>query len=325
MKILLDGYTDANLGDDLMLCLAADGLRGHKIYMKNPPSLPIAAREARGIKPDLKLTVIGSGFLVYNYKTTFLRIKEMLEDSGKHKRAVISCNISDFPNRLAERVIKKQLSRFDFITVRDKYSYDYIKTNLPDVSCECYPDIVFSLPEGAIADKPCENALGISVCASLCGGETDSGFAKLADEYIEKTGNKALLFALNIGNENDVKIAETIKGMMKRGENAEILKYDAFLSNIKRCSALVGVRFHSVVIALRAGVPVIPVAYSKKTNHMLEDLGFDGEVFGPDNVNFREISDLALSGLKPFKLDAEVPKSASMHVRRLAETLMGKM
>lgn len=324
MKILLDGYTDKNLGDDLMLCLAAGGLRGQKIYMKNPHLLPIAAREAQGIKPDLKLTVIGSGFLVYNYKTTFLRIKEMLEDSGKYRRAVISCNISDFPNKLAERVIKKQLSRFDFITVRDKYSYDYIKTNLPNVNCEYYPDIVFSLPGGSIADKPCENALGINAYSRLGGNDTDMGFAKLADEYTEKTGNKVLLFALNIGNENDVKTAEAIKGMMRHGEKAEILKYDAFLSNIKRCSALIGIRFHAVVIALRAGVPVIPVIYSKKISHMLEDLNFDGEVFCLDSVKFPEISDLALSGLKPFKLDEGVIKSASMHIKRLSETIVSE-
>lgn len=321
MKILLDGYLDKNLGDDLMLCLAAYGLRGHKIYMNDVPKLPIAARDAKGVKPDLKLTVTGSGFLVYNYKTTFLRIREMLEDRLKCRRAVISCNISTFPNKLAERVIKKQLSRFDFITVRDKYSYEYIKSNLPEVKCEYYPDIVFSLAGGAIADRPCEGALGICAYSRLGGNTTDEGFAALADEYIEKTGNKVLLFALNAGNENDLKTAERIKSLMKHGAMAEILKYDAILSNIKRCSKIIGIRFHSVVISLVAGVEVIPAVYSEKTTRMLEDIGFSGRIFGLDRLDFEELREAVFAPVRPFELDKSIASDSAMHIKRLLETI----
>lgn len=321
MKILLDGYLDKNLGDDLMLCLAADGLRGHKIYMENPSALPIAAHSARGITPDLKLTVTGSGFLVYDHKTTFLRMKEMLSDRSKAKRAVLSCNISSFPNRLAERVIKKQLSRFDFITVRDRYSYDYIRSNLPRAQCEYYPDIAFSLAKEAIADKPCEDALGICAYSRFGGNSDDADFARFADEYIERTGNKVLLFALNIGNENDVKTAQAIKGMMKRADMAEILKYDAFLSNIKRCSKIIGIRFHSIVIALLAGVSVIPIAYSEKTTHMLEDLDFNEKVFELDETDFNELRETVFSQQKPFMLPKSVTADASMHIKRLMEKI----
>lgn len=321
MKILLDGYLDKNLGDDLMLCLAADSIRGHKLYIDSDYELPVAAQRARGVKPDLKLTVTGSGFLLYNYKTTFLRIKEMLSDNKKCTRAVLSCNISEFPNRLAERVIKKQLSQFDFITVRDRYSYNYIKNELPNVKCEYYPDIVFSLPAAAITDRACEGALGICVYNSLGGNSTDGNFARMADEYIEKTGNKVLMFALDIGGENDLKTAETIKGMMKHGDMAEILKYDAILRHIKRCSKVIGIRFHSIVIAMRAGVPIIPVVYSKKTTHMLNDLGFDGQIYELEKIDFGELTKYALSEQKRFELDRETVKAASMHIKRLLENI----
>ena len=33
LRILLDGYIDGNFGDDLMLYLAADGLKEHKLYI----------------------------------------------------------------------------------------------------------------------------------------------------------------------------------------------------------------------------------------------------------------------------------------------------
>ena len=34
--ILLDGYIDGNFGDDLMLYLAANGLKEHKLYITSP-------------------------------------------------------------------------------------------------------------------------------------------------------------------------------------------------------------------------------------------------------------------------------------------------
>ena len=33
LRILLDGYIDGNFGDDLMLYLAANGLKEHKLYI----------------------------------------------------------------------------------------------------------------------------------------------------------------------------------------------------------------------------------------------------------------------------------------------------
>ena len=36
LRILLDGYIDGNFGDDLMLYLAANGLKEHKLYITSP-------------------------------------------------------------------------------------------------------------------------------------------------------------------------------------------------------------------------------------------------------------------------------------------------
>ncbi len=320
MKILIDGYIDKNLGDDLMMYLAAGRLRGHKIYMDNTASLPVAALDADGVKPDLRLTVTGSGFLLYNYKTALLRAGELLRDRAKCKRAVLSCNISDFPNRFAERVIKKQLSRYDFITVRDKYSYEYIKSELPRIDCEYYPDIVFSLPKEAITDKPCEGALGISAYG-LADKAANERLAKIADEFTDKTGNRVLLFALDIGSENDLGAAKMIKGIMKHGDMAEIIKHDAMLRNIKRCEKLIGIRFHSAVISLMAGVPLIPLTYSNKTERMLTDIGFDGDIFSL-NDDFGGIHDEVFTDLKPFKLNEKITADASKHIKRLCDHII---
>ena len=182
--------------------------------------------------------------------------------------------------------------------------------------CMALPVVV---AEEAIADKPCEGALGISAYG-LADKAINERLAKIADEFTDKTGNRVLLFALDIGNENDLEAAKMIKDMMKRGDMAEIIKHDAMLRNIKRCEKLIGIRFHSAVISLMAGVPLIPLVYSNKTERMLTDIGFDGDIFLL-NDDFGGIYDEVFTDLKPFKLSETVTADASEHIKRLCERI----
>ena len=144
LRILLDGYIDGNFGDDLMLYLVANGLKEHKLYITSP-KLDIAEYTEEKIGFDCYLKVTGSGFLIHNNKGIAYRMRDMyLEKRYSKNRAVINCNISGFVNCVAEKVIQKQISDYDFVTVRDRYSYEYITKNIPNVKCEKYPDMVLS-------------------------------------------------------------------------------------------------------------------------------------------------------------------------------------
>ena len=124
LRILLDGYIDGNFGDDLMLYLAADGLKEHKLYITSP-KLDIAEYTEEKIGFDCYLKVTGSGFLIHNNKGIAYRMRDMYREKRYSKnRAVINCNISGFVNRIAEKVIQKQISDYDFVTVRDSSSYE---------------------------------------------------------------------------------------------------------------------------------------------------------------------------------------------------------
>lgn len=50
---------------------------------------------------------------------------------------------------------------------------------------------------------------------------------------------------------------------------------DEVLKEIAASKVVVGTRFHSVILGLSAGAAVLPVIYSAKTTHVLEDIGFD--------------------------------------------------
>ncbi|MCB4234500.1 polysaccharide pyruvyl transferase family protein [Kaistella anthropi] len=69
---------------------------------------------------------------------------------------------------------------------------------------------------------------------------------------------------------------------------AETLNYTgnitAYLQHIGECSHFVAARFHAVIIAVKYGIPVIPVIYSSKTVNLLDDLGYRGTKINLENI-----------------------------------------
>ena len=54
---------------------------------------------------------------------------------------------------------------------------------------------------------------------------------------------------------------------------------DELTTAIAGSGAVIATRFHAAILALAAGRPVLPVVYSDKTIHVLEDLDFEGPVY----------------------------------------------
>jgi len=297
LRILLDGYIDGNFGDDLMLYLVANGLKEHKLYITSP-KLDIAEYTEEKIGFDCYLKVTGSGFLIHNNKGIAYRMRDMyLEKRYSKNRAVINCNISGFVNCVAEKVIQKQISDYDFVTVRDRYSYEYITKNIPNVKCEKYPDMVLSLSDDI-------NLL-----------------AEIADRFINETGKNVCLLCFNTGLEDDVSVANQVYDIMKNKHMTEIIRYtdiNYMLKNIKRCRAILGIRFHSTILALRMGIPVVPIAYSDKTKNALDEIGYSGKIYDVNNIDTDEVLRSILNAV-PYKLDNNIIKSAENHIKRFDE------
>lgn len=321
MKILLDGYFDGNFGDDLMLTLAARGLEEHELFV---PSKNINITNARytDIKKgfDFYLKVTGSGFLIHNNFGLPYRARDMLREKNYAPcRAVINCNISPFINRAAQALVCRQLSLYDFITVRDEYSYNFIKLNAPNPICEKYPDMVFSLPDSLIPDVKSEGALGISVRT----GADNEALAEIADRYISQTGKAVLLLCFDRGAENDISAAENICESSKSKNMIEIIRYkdtSSMLANIKRCDVILGIRLHSVILAARMGISFVPAAYSGKMNGALRELGYEGRIYTAKSLDADDVMKSILEA-KPYCVNQSAAASAQKHITRLREYL----
>lgn len=90
------------------------------------------------------------------------------------------------------------------------------------------------------------------------------------------------------------------------------------LKNIKRCRAILGIRFHSTILALRMGIPVVPIAYSDKTKNALDEIGYSGKIYDVNNIDTDEVLRSILNAV-PYKLDNNIIKSAENHIKRFDE------
>ena len=90
---------------------------------------------------------------------------------------------------------------------------------------------------------------------------------------------------------------------MKNKHMTEIIRYtdiNYMLKNIKRCRAILGIRFHSTILALRMGIPVVPIAYSDKTKNALDEIGYSGKIYDVNNIDTDDIIKSAENHIKRF-------------------------
>lgn len=320
MKILLDGYIDHNLGDDLMIKLAANELKEHELYtVSDKLNLENVSLTDKRSGFDCYLKVIGSGFFLHNKLGIPYRIRDIWQECRyAKKRAVIGCSINRYSSRTEEMLMKFHLARYGLVTVRDEYSQVFMEKLKPKVCCRRYTDMVFSLSDSMIPDIESEGLLGISVHNSVSPNE----LAKTADSYINKTGKGVLILCFNMGSENDEAVAQTVFSNAENKSKITIVKYTSvgnMLSNMKRCGCIFGIRLHSIVLAARMGIPFVPVAYEYKTKGVLSDVGYTEKIL---DANFK--SDEAIKrilNIKPYTLNRDVITSAKQHILSFKEYL----
>lgn len=337
MNILLDGYFDRNFGDDILMRLTAYYMPEHKFYINTKQKellLPFKSSEnifdfdTESPSPiDLGLSVIGSGFILRRLAGVYRFIKNERQRKKILKgmpTAVIGCNIGPFTGKIQESQILKKLRSYDTITVRERFSEQYLNAN--NIPCSYFPDIAFTIPDEWIPRTGHGNCLGISAYRRQ--GENNMPFflamAKTADKFIMRTGEKVLLFAFDLGEENDMAAASTIRTLSEFPNQIEIIAHDDcgenIIKGIKRCSCVVAARFHMIVMALRMGISFVPVAYSNKTRNLLNDINYNGNVYSIESIDEYNIDELILNA-KPFSVSDEYILSAHGHIEKIKEML----
>ena len=310
-KVFLYAYDRQNLGDDLFVHTITKRYPHVKFYMwsdrKNQtvfrclPNLKVLDKDSRfvrtlnGLRPsllaryrawldkrcDAVVYIGGSIFMEYPNWAQLLTWWEYTADNRPFY--VLGANFGPYHTEAYREKIAEIYGKMQDICFRDTYSYELFQ-DVPTVRQA--PDILFSYPMPMVAVQEKQIFVSVIDCASRddshglcrCDQSYVDRMAALLKDYLNQ-GYRPILcsFCQHEGDELGIAKIKTALG----DANVDTLCYngtnvDEILTALASSELVIGTRFHATILALAAGRPVLPIIYSDKTLHVLQDLGFTG-------------------------------------------------
>lgn len=194
------------------------------------------------------------------------------------------------------------LSHSDLITVRDEESLALAKTLAPRATVHLTGDLAFLLPRHLPAAAPAAGAatktLGVSLlphAASL--GRAGNDDKRLVDSVVHALDRtlakhpdwRVTLFEFFVGvrEYGDSAVLSAVQNQLARPDRVSYRPYTGDFTGVQAdlsaCSAFLGMRFHSCLLACLAGVPCLMIAYHPKSESLARRLrlGSDAVVSVP--------------------------------------------
>ena len=323
--IHLSGYFDRNFGDDMMMKLVVHRMPEVTFLVDTAADTPLLSepnvvqkdREACGCFP--KLVVTGSGFMINSRAAFETELKWFLK--GRHPGDYcLGCNIEPLRNPMKRLLISRKLNKFKMITCRDQASYRWLLRNTRKPQIHYLPDILFSLPEEWLPREEKPEMLGISLMHRAGDGEDCPYYramAEAADEWIRRTGNGVILMAFDTGKEDDLFACRAVQALMQFSDRAEIIGHTdgtEIPAAFARCEKIIGARFHSMVLALRMGIPFFPVIYREKMRNLILDLNYPISGCGIDQMDHQAVFAFLKEKQTAFSLEKDYGSAANEHV-----------
>lgn len=308
-----------NIGDDALLLTEIKHLRALKVPVEIhvPSRFPEVLLKQYDIisfrfgnLPKLisallksKIVVVGGGGLFCNpwknvpfktllldslftcYKTFFFLILPKL--LGK---TVLVVGVGYYSNQraMAIKLTSTALLFVDYISVRDRHSYEFLRKLLPRKNINFYQDIVFSLtPESTLRyDKKfgVHNHTSImNVAVSLVNIEDIKAMDKiltLVTDIINSSDSNTMFYYFpfynNQNDKNDALLFTMIQSRLNEKSKIKLIPYDAgaegFLQIYGKMQAAISMRFHAIVFGSIQKVKTYGISYDKKCESLLRDL-----------------------------------------------------
>lgn len=248
-------------------------------------------REIR--KCDLVLDIsAGDSFAdIYGSRRfVFNTISKLMVFAARKPLVMSPQTIGPFKQRWAETIARYLMRWSDTVVTRDGLSTEYVKRfglkNVVEAT-----DVAFRLPyDLRVTKKNTKKAIGINVSGWLfVDGQKEDNMVRLKSDYapfVRKLINHFLarkdctvhLVSHVIGNsaQDDYRVAEQLSR-----EFPEVVLAPRFgtpseaKSYISKLEYFCGSRMHACIAAFSSGVPVIPIAYSRKFAGLFGSLGYN--------------------------------------------------
>lgn len=251
--------------------------------------------------------VLGGGGLlqdstsIYNVFRWLSKLKSALK---YHKKTYVYANsIGPLKHFFNRKLIKKYLSKVDYITLRDNRSFQLLQKLGVTSNITVTADPVFSLcvseenEKHAVNQFQLHNAyvsiavrhwfdmvpfLPVSLCTKYHIKTKNN--RKKYDKYINELRNAVVfineklhlpVYFISFFHERDSNVAKDIlntKDLLDQNRiiDNEFITPEEIITIIKKSRFLIGMRLHSIIYAVNAGVPVIPIIYEEKIKGIIE-------------------------------------------------------
>jgi polysaccharide pyruvyl transferase CsaB len=301
VRFLLSGYYGFdNLGDEALLQIIVAQLRDRYPYaaIEVLSAKPEMTRHALGVdatpRADFRavlgaieradVVLSGGGGLLQNATS----LKSLLYYAGIIRSAVRagkptivfaqSIGPLDFVGR---QIVRESCRGIAAATVRDARSQALLAPLLPGVRVERTADPVFLIDLPAERDDLANHGLGagsdplvlVSVRPWRNFGDGAGRVAEAVDRLASAHGARIGFVAF--GGPADAEACTVV--MRKCRTNPTLLPVDGvaeLLHMFARARLVIGMRLHSLILAIRLGVPFIAVSYDPKISAMCEDIGY---------------------------------------------------
>lgn len=280
-------YGFDNFGDDAVLKVLVEGLR-EKYTLTVLSANPKKTMNSYKVKSvysfdyleviktisDSQLFISGGGSLlqdVTSFKSLLYYLLLLYFAILLRKDVVIFAQgIGPLKSKLSSFLVRYALKSAKVVTVRDKVSEELLKSW--GITSILVDDPVFSL-QISNAEKQ-KNTVGIQLRSFA--GLNEKALESLAN-FVNETfcDKKIVLYSLQ--DAIDLEICQKFAKFLKF-ESVEIkynLEIDDVIKELSTLETLIAMRFHAVLIALRAGVRVLPIVYDKKVRILSETAGLD--------------------------------------------------
>jgi polysaccharide pyruvyl transferase WcaK-like protein len=202
--------------------------------------------------------------------------------------------------RWSRRFLKLAVSLAHEVSYRDQRSLDFMRSIGSDVGRDrVLPDLALALdpPEAEPRDASTEQTVAIGVLARLNWPGRDREYDRYENglvELIEKIAADGRRILIVTGDEADVGTQQAIVRRMDGSGFTVIARechsFDDVLEAATECDAMVASRYHNLVAAVVAGIPVVSLGYGPKNDALLEQLemphwGHDIDSFSVDDVH----------------------------------------
>lgn len=310
-KILVDGYFQNNLGDDLFFRELLSRYPDTMFYFRGVDAYNEKILTTFDNARVINVTLFSLMFRVHRFKGYVMIGGSMFQQntrnikwlkrwlallililifkiSGK-KTSIIGFNFGPYKTRSFLQLYRKLFKVVDFLSVRDKNSFNLLKNSK---SVHYYPDIVFNTKFNVKNIQSQKNALGISIMDFGKNVNFQRSYEKFIKNVIDKINDDMIINLYGFQESSEVNDREVIDRIVNAFPNKKFnvqiydgYNIDDFITSYYTNQLFLTSRFHSLVLALKAnGYPII-INYNVKVQNLVDSLQLKYSVIQPSEFD----------------------------------------